>query len=472
MSAALSIEPEDLEEPVAIAAAAIATASAAVSSTKVHYDFDSDFQSKIAALCLRDTSFSQRTDGLVDPEYFESEIEAGLVNIAGRYYKKYKKAPSDEATLKLLIAKSIKDRIIKKELGILMMSHVRNTLLKADISDRDLVIDEVAEFARHQAVCRAIEQSIGHLDKRNFADIQKALQVALNVGSNTEHGIYVYGDEIDNRTEERHERAAGRGPLTGVSTGYAKFDEFLYHKGWGYGELSVLMGGPKSGKTTALLNFALNAAASIMRFNVLYVTLEVSAKILADRADANISNRAMFELGKSYQDVKEHVKKWKDKAGLFHIIEFPSGSMKVSDLKRIVERKKAEGIRYDLIVVDYADLMSPERFMDDKIENSKSVYVALRGFAMQEHIALLTATQTNREGAKAAVAKMTDVSEDINKVRIADIIISINVTDEERALGQARLYFAAVRNGPSGFALSIKQDIDRMIFVKEILGIV
>lgn len=459
--------PEDLQE-----VAHAATTSAKSSGKAIHYDFDSGFQSKIAALCLRDTSFLQRTDGLIEPGYFESELEAGLVNIACKYFKRYKTAPSDESTLKLLLAKAIKDRLVRKELGVLMMSHVRDTLLKTDVSDRDLVIDEVSEFARHQAVCKAIETSIGHLDKRNFADIQKVLQTALNVGANTEFAVYSYGDEIENRTDERQERAAGRGPLTGVSTGYSKLDEFLYHKGWGYAELSVLMGAAKSGKTTALLNFAINAAASIMKFNVLYVTLEVSSKILADRADANISNRAMFELGKTFHEVKDHVRKWRDKAGLFHIVEFPTGSMKVSDLRRIIERKKAEGIKYDLLVVDYADLMSPERFMDDKIENSKSVYVALRGLAMQEHIAVLTATQTNREGAKAAVAKMTDVAEDFNKVRIADLIISINATDEERAQNQARLYFAAVRNGPSGFALNIRQDIDRMIFCKEIIGVV
>jgi replicative DNA helicase len=90
---------------------------------------------------------------------------------------------------------------------------------------------------------------------------------------------------------------------------------------------------------------------------------------------------------------------------------------------------------------------------------------------MQEHIALLTATQTNREGAKAAVAKMTDVADDFNKIRIADVVISINKTDEERANNEARLFFAAMRNGPSGFALKVRQDVDRMIFIKDIIGV-
>jgi replicative DNA helicase len=94
----------------------------------------------------------------------------------------------------------------------------------------------------------------------------------------------------------------------------------------------------------------------------------------------------------------------------------------------------------------------------------------LRGLAMKEGFALLTATQTNREGAKKAVATMTDVAEDFNKIRIADVVISINATDEERKMNQARLYFAASRNQRSGFSVRVEQAIDRAKFIRRVLG--
>jgi replicative DNA helicase len=96
--------------------------------------------------------------------------------------------------------------------------------------------------------------------------------------------------------------------------------------------------------------------------------------------------------------------------------------------------------------------------------------VNLRGLAMQENFALLTATQTNREGSKKAVATMTDVADDINKVRIADILISINRSTEESALNQARLFFAASRNQRSGFTIRIEQQIDQAKFITKVLG--
>jgi replicative DNA helicase len=439
--------------------------------SKIHFDFDAGFQSKIAALCLRDTSFLQRVDGLIEPHYLENTAEAALVNIATRYFRKYKLAPADEDTLKRLVARDIMDKVIKKELALVVLTHAKDVLFKADISDRDLVVDEVASFARHQAIAGAIFASVDHLEKRNFDQIQTLLQKAMNVGVSSDHGIYSYGDMIEGRTEERLEKAAGRGPVTGISTGYKEIDKHLLHRGWGIGELSVLMGGAKAGKSTALINFGINAAAHLHRYNVLYVTLELGAKIIADRMDASISNHLMFELGLNIHDVKDKVVEWRDRAGCFHTVEFPTGTMKPSDLRRIIERKKSEGIKYDLVIVDYADLMAPDRYTDSSIENSKSIYAALRGIAMKESIALLTATQTNREGAKAAVAKMTDVSDDFNKVRIADLVISINKTDEERASNIARLFLAACRNGPQGYSITIKQDIDRMRFCTEVVGV-
>lgn len=433
------------------------------------YSFDESFQAKIAALCVRDTQFMQRTDGLIRPEYFENITDAAIVNIANRYFSKYKKVPGDKKIFGMLVRKDVIGKVIKKEHVPMLIARI-GELYSHDISDRDFVIEEVATFARHQAVSKAILDSVEHLDLREFDKISTSLKKALDVGESADHGIYSYGEMVDARTTERLERAAGKLAPTGVTTGYAGIDRHLYHGGWGRRELSVLMGGAKAGKTTALIDFGVAACGHINRYNVLYCTLEVSAKIIAERMDANISGSLMMELGKSIHGVKEKVERFIKSAGRFDIVEFPTGSMRVSDLRRMIERRKAQGIKYDLVIVDYADLMAPERVTDNSIENSKSVYVALRGLAMQEDIAVLTATQTNREGAKKMVATMTDIAEDFNKVRIADVIISINKTEEERALKQCRLFFAACRNQAAGFAIRVQQDVDRMKFVTEVIG--
>lgn len=431
------------------------------------YEFDAAFQQKIAALVIRDTAFAQLTDGLIRPEFFENAAYAAVVKVATDYYARYKKAPSDKVVLSSLFKDALRAKTLPVELAKLAIAIVPE-LFTTDVADRDYVADQCATFARHQAVAAAILDSVALVDKRDFDSIGVRMRKALDTGIAVSNGAYNYGEMVEARTQDRKDRAAGIRPPTGITTGFAVLDDCLYHKGWGRKELSVLMGAAKSGKSMAMISFGVNAIAS--GYKTLYVTLEVASNIIAERLDANISERAMSELGLHSDAVAAAVEAFMAKAAPFVIHEFPTGAMKSSDLRRLIEHYKSQGTIFDLVIVDYADLMAPERMTESTTENSKSIYMNLRGLAMQENFALLTATQTNREGSKKAVATMTDVADDINKVRLADILISINKSTEEAALGQARLYFAACRNQRSGFTLRVEQKIDQAKFISKCLG--
>jgi len=448
-----SVDPTEAEEGAVPTAAPL-------------YDYDDDFQTKITALALRDPVFAQRTDGLIKPEYFANTAEAAIVRITQDYYEKYKKAPD-----KTVIGKLVRDAILDKRIRKDMAVEVKDKLLelyKTDISDGEFVIKEVADFARSQALTQAIMKSVDLLDKRDFAAINDLIRKASDVGAGETEGVYDFWAEIENRTTIRKEVAAGTYVHDGITTGNPDFDKYLYHRGWGRGELSVLMGAAKAGKSMSLGEFA--KFANLKGYNVLYVTLEVHAKIIADRLDANLADTLMKDLTNTPFDVERKVKALHSGTGVLKIIERLSSAFRPSNLRRLLEQERAAGIIYDLVVVDYADLMTPERSTGEPREDSKSIYTDLRMIANASKCALLTATQTNREGAKAAVAKMTDVAEDFNKIRIADIVISINATTEEVTAGEARLFFAASRNSKSGFTVRIKQERGKMKFLTKILG--
>jgi replicative DNA helicase len=445
---------------------AAAAMPAAVSEEEVvpTYEFDADFQQKITALLIRDTPFAQITDGLIRPEFFENAGHAALVKVVTGYFARYKKAPGDKTTLASVMKDAIREKVLPPELARMAIAIIP-AIYETDVSDREYVADQVATFARIQAVTKAILDSVALVEKRDVDTAVSLIRKAGDTGVVLNTGAYDYAEMMKLRTRERIDRAAGIRPPTGITTGFPALDDYLYHKGWGRRELAVLMGGPKAGKSMAMITFGINAIAA--GYRVLYVTLEVAASIIAERMDANIAERAMFELGSHIHEVQEKVEAFMAKAAPFIIHEYPTGT---SDLRRLIEHYKANGITFDLVIIDYADLMAPERVTDNVQENSKSVYVNLRGLAMQEGFALLTATQTNREGAKKAVATMTDIAEDINKVRIADIIISINKTEDEIKMNQARLYFAASRNQRGNFAIRIEQDIDRAKFIRKVIG--
>jgi replicative DNA helicase len=441
------------------------------------FNFEADFQTKVAAFATRDDEFMRRTAHLLKPEYFENLGEAALVNVALRHFARYRCVP-DAASMVLAIREDVSAKIIRKDELPLVISS-RKVLLNDALTNRSYVEDKVVEFVRHQAVGDAILRSVDLREKGQFDKIESLIKSAIDVGLNEEGDAYDYFERVEDRTEDRLDTISGKKPPQGITTGILKMDELLYHGGWGKRELSSIMGGAKTGKSTALLNFA--KSASLKGHNVLYATLEMGAAIVADRTDACVSETLMRDLTSSPHHVESVVKELAKRSGKLIIHEYASGTMSPNMLRNLIERYKSPGrthdggirptIRFDLVVVDYADIMAPNFRTDNAIENSKSVYVDLRAIAFEENVAVLTATQTNRVGFTATVAKAEHVAEDFNKVRTVDLMISINKTDEEAKRGEARLYFAASRNQESGFTIVVKQNMAMMTFIESVLRV-
>jgi replicative DNA helicase len=291
---------------------------------------------------------------------------------------------------------------------------------------------------------------------------------AVSVGVTNDGGDYDYFEEIKNRTQERHDLKAGKVTRSGITTGYAALDAYLYHMGWGRKELSCIMGAAKAGKSMSLGDFGKNA--SMAGYNVFYDSLEVAKEIIASRVDAALSDTMMKDLHKDPDKIKAEIEAIAAKSGKFKMRDHASGTLKPSQLMRLLEQYRADGIIFDLVIVDYADIMAAEYRSDSLQENLRTIYVDLRAIAYEANCALLTATQTNRDGAKAATAKATDVGDDWNKARTVDLMLGINATDPEKAAGEARLTWLLARNGESGFSLGIKQDRSKMQFITKILG--
>ena len=442
------------------------------------FDFDAAFQTKIAALALRDNQFMRRMSSIVRPEFFENAGEAALVNIALRHFARYGAIP-DAASLVMAVRDDVNAKVIRKDVAPLVVA-ARKEIMVADLSNAEYIEDKVVQFARHQALGEALIKCVDLRDKGQFEKAEQVVKAAIEIGVSEEGDAYDYFERIAERTEVRLEKASGKRPPQGITTGIPKMDDILYHRGWGRRELTTIMGGAKAGKTTALINFA--KSASLAGKNVLYATLEVGAPIISDRLDASIADVVMKELSDKSHTVQEKVMEaWGKKVGKLVLHEYASGTMTPNMLRALIDRYKSPGrnrdgtirppIEFDLIVVDYADIMAPNHRYSDVIENSKSVYVDLRAIAFDYNCAVLTATQTNREGYKSAVAKAEHVAEDFNKVRTVDLMISINKTEEEAARGEARLYFAASRNQESGFTIVIKQNLAMMKFVEAVLRI-
>jgi replicative DNA helicase len=434
------------------------------------YPFDAELQTEIAALCMWDHDFLRRTDGLIEPEYFGCDVEAGFIRLAIDFYAKHREAPSKAAWMQIIRdGYATKPTAWREDLKGEVVDKLAATS-RMDVRSRAFLLDHVAEFAKQQALLNGLiiaADAVGkQSDPKRFEKIESILTKAFKVGLQEGDEDYDYFEKIEERTQERLDIAGGGKPKTGVTTGVAELDGLLLHGGWGRREMSLFMGAMKSSKSFNLLSAA--AAAVEAGYNVLFVTLENSAAIQAQRIDAYFSDIGMSNHLSSAHTVAGKVRAVgaRTSIGKLKIREFPTGVFKPRDLERLLEDYAAKGLMFDLIVVDYLDIMAPDVAAESEREASKQIYTRCRGIigtyrGPRGHAALLSATQTNREGAKAATAVGTHVAEDINKVRIADLVISINRTDDEKAQSKARLHIALARNQRDSVTIFVKQDLDK-----------
>jgi replicative DNA helicase len=437
------------------------------------YDFDESFQDQIMAFAISDHVFARRTVGLVKPDYFENQASATLVAIAQAHYQKYKELP-DIAAFKQILRTKIESGMIRADMKGEVIGKFKEVFQKGGklnkLVNRAYIVDQVEEFARHQEIYKVTLKIPDLMAKGKHDEIAKLMKKASMIGQNMADHVIDYFANIEERSVIRKEKAAGLRPPQGITTGVKKLDDMLYHGGWGFEELSLLLGGAKAGKSTGLLWFAKNAA--LAGHDTLYVTMEMSADIAMNRMDASISGVEMTNLTKAIGEVEEKVKEAHKKAGRLMVAQFPTGTLTPSGLRRLLESLAADGQRFKLVVLDYMDLMRPDVITQNSIENSKNIYIDVRAIAQEEHIAILSATQTNREGFKSVTAKAEHVSDDFNKIRIADLLISINATEDEQNRNEARLFLLPSRNQKGNIMLQVQYDLERMIFIKRVIAVI
>lgn len=430
------------------------------------YTFDADFQSKIVAMMFRDLPFAQRVEGLVKREFLADTANGWMIDLANRHLSKYAQLPSAAIVVNELRgakdAKTLSEEDVEAIKGV-----VKFVYDKPDLSNRDYMIDAVAKFARHRAIEEALIEAAEIIDRKGDPDtIRPILSGALDMGSDDGIGATDFFADYQKRIDHRTALMTGAILPRSISTGFKELDG--YFGGWGRRELWALMGGPKSGKSTGLSQFAVNA--SLAGSNVLFLTCEVSKERTAERMEACLTTVKVRELNVNPGKIGTKFADLKGKTGLLKIHEYPTNTLRCSDIRRLLRKYQSQSIIFDLVVVDYADIMNAEGKYSDERFKLAEIYGGLRAIAQTEDLAVLTATQTNRAGAKAGTAKMTDVAEDINKARLVDGLISINANEDDKTKNQVRLYMAAVRNDEGDYAILCNTDRSTMRLISKVIG--
>lgn len=92
-----------------------------------------------------------------------------------------------------------------------------------------------------------------------------------------------------------------------------------------------------------------------------------------------------------------------------------------------------------VVVLDYADLLTPSRNSSQKRFELDDIWEGLRSIAQQKHILLVTASQTNRGGVDSKYVRETDIAEDYSKIAKLDLGIGLCQTEDMKKQGMMNI---------------------------------
>ena len=395
-------------------------------------EYTEDMQKLYIEFLLSDPELYARCQAIIDAEYFDRKLRKS-VKFIQEHVNGYSVVPTPEQ--------------LKAQTG------VEFTLVK-DIDARhdEWFLDDFEQFCKHKALANAILNSTDLLEENQFGAVEKMIKDAVQVSLAKNLGTDYY--------TEPAERLRNLKTLNGgTSTGWQTMDSKLFG-GFNKGELNIFAGGSGAGKSIFLQNLALNW--SLMRLNVVYVSLELSENLTAMRMDAMNTGYSTRDLYKNLDDVDLRVKMQKKKAGSIQIVQLASGCT-VNDIRAYLKEYTVQtGIRPDCILIDYLDLMMPAQKKvppSDLFIKDKFVSEELRNLSVELDILFATASQLNRGAVDEIEFDHSHIAGGLSKIQTADNVIGIFSSRAMRERGRIQIQFMKTRSS-SGVGQKVDLEFD------------
>jgi len=305
--------------------------------------FGKTFQESLCRLILTDRTFADQIGEVLDFKFFELKYLQVFCKKVYEYKEKYKTHPTSEVMMTIVRTEMDKE---DDALSTQVRNYLARILTKTGNDEAEYIKDTSLDFCKKQKLKEAILKSIVLIESSSFEEIRGEIDSALNLGTDNNFG-YDYIKDFEARFVPKH-----RNP---VSTGWPRVDE-LCRGGLGKGELGVCIAPTGAGKTHMLVH--LGSQALKQGKNVVHYSLELSDTIIAGRYDSCLTK---FPLSHLLQYKDEILKEVKDIPGHLVIKEYPTKAASVNTLRSHLERLRVSGVNIGLIIVDYGDLLRPDR---------------------------------------------------------------------------------------------------------------
>lgn len=201
------------------------------------------------------------------------------------------------------------------------------------------------------------------------------------------------------------------------------------------------------------------------QYNVLYLTLELDDKEVAQRCDSVITGIPLDELFDKKEEIKNILSQ--KQLGKLFVKEYPTRSVTLNGIRSLIEKAIRNNEKPDIVLVDYADLLKVN-LKGEKYEVLEYLFEELRSIAQEYDVALWTASQTNRGGTDEKMSMDEGIAGSYGKLKVIDFGFRIIRNDEEKQANYAKFQVFKNRLGPDGIWFKVFMDLSKVAI--DVLG--
>lgn len=407
-------------------------------------------QEKIQFLILKqftvDQEFTNTTINYLKPDFFDPPL-ASIFKLCYNHFFTYNACPNvDSLECELDSLKIPQEIYDSAKTAIQKIAEANQKNLKIDTK---WMIEQTEKFCKKKMYYLASLKVVNSLDNEDEqGEAIKELESATAFTFDSNLGLN-FRETFEKRFD-LYTLEAKRIPF-----GIKEFDKIT--GGGVFGKTLTLLLGP-TGHGKSMIMSSMMADNMRNGLNVATYSFEMGDYRIAERIDANLLNIPINDwktVGKEVylRKAKELLDKVK---GNIYIKEYPTGAAHAGHIKKnLQDLKKNHGFVPDIVYVDYVGIMGSYQ-LKASVKQDTYIYMTvvaeeLRTVAQELDIPIISAIQTNRNGANNLDISLKDVGDSHGFSKTADLILAFTRIENDETM-KNKLFFRQLKNRYNGMS--------------------
>ena len=127
----------------------------------------------------------------------------------------------------------------------------------------------------------------------------------------------------------------------------------------------------------------------------------------------------------------------------------------MSTIESHIKKVESMGVKADLVIIDYVDLLSSGRKNRERKDEIDDIYTSTKGLARQLDLPVWSVSQVNRAGSNDDIIEGDKAAGSYDKLMITDFCMSLSRKKEDKVKGTGRFHIMKNRYGTDGLTFGI-----------------